>query len=114
MKLSKYENKHKLWRINMRTNTFNNTKAIVTALNDLDNSSRFLNLQLVEKGYLAIEPVKRDGRGRPMHRYVFTGKARGLLAIAAQWGCKSENLIVGVKPDTDDELIEDNSIMAGI
>lgn len=65
---------------------FKTSKDVVKALNDLDNISRFLKLQLVEKGYVEIFKVKATaGRGRANHVYQISGKGRGLLALSSKW-----------------------------
>ena len=72
-----------------RTQTFSNKAKLVAALNDVETGkiSRFLKLQLVEKGYVKIEKVRAaDGVGRPAHDYRLTGKARGYLALSKNWG----------------------------
>ena len=81
-----------------RNATFANKFNLVKSLENKDNLSRFLSLQLVEKGYLKVVPVKHEGRGRPSHLYELTGKARGYLALARNWGKKSDNLIVAPTP----------------
>ena len=68
-----------------RPATFATKKAVVAALNDVDNLSRFLKLQLVEAGYLSVQVVRKDGRGRPAHNFVLTGKAKGLMNLAKNW-----------------------------
>ena len=68
-----------------RPATFATKKAVVAALKEVDAQSRFLKLQLVEAGYLAIEPVRKEGRGRPAHNFVLTGKAKGLMNLAKNW-----------------------------
>ena len=71
---------------------FSDKSNLVKVLADPDSVSRYLALQLVKKGFLTIEAVKHEGRGRPAHKYVATGKARGYLALAANWGKKASNL----------------------
>ena len=68
-----------------RPATFATKKAVVAALAEVNTLSRFLKLQLVEAGYLAVQPIKSEGRGRPAHDYVLTGKAKGLLNLAKNW-----------------------------
>ena len=71
---------------------FSDKSNLVKVLADPDSVSRYLALQLVKKGFLTIEAVKHEGRGRPAHKYVATGKARGYLALAANWGRKTANI----------------------
>lgn len=68
-----------------RTATFKTKPAIAAALNDAENLSRFLALQLVNQGYLKAEAVPTGKRGRKPIEYVLTGKARSLLALAKTW-----------------------------
>ena len=68
-----------------RPATFATKKAVVAALADVNTLSRFLKLQLVEAGYLAVQKVEKETRGRPAHNYVLTGKAKGLLNLAKNW-----------------------------
>jgi len=75
-----------------RPAAFGDKTNLVKVLSNPDNVSRYLALQLVKKGYLTIEAVKHDGRGRPAHKYVVTGKGRGYMALAANWGRKAANL----------------------
>lgn len=76
-----------------RNATFANKSNLVKSLENKDELSRFLSLQLVERGYLKVATVKHEGRGRPAHVYELTGKARGYLALARNWGKKSANLV---------------------
>lgn len=70
---------------------FKNNHKIVAALNDIDNLSRFLRLQLVEKGYLEIVKEKKTaGRGRANHVYQLTSKAKNLIRLSAGWVKKAE------------------------
>lgn len=80
-----------------RTHTFRNKRAVVDSLNDLGNLSRFLVLQLADVGYVAIHSVRLGGRGRPQHLYSLTGKARGLLALAKNWGTMNHYLRQNLK-----------------
>lgn len=75
-----------------RTHTFRNKQAIVKALNELPTLSRFLKLQLVGLGYVTTAEVHTGGRGRPAYDYQLTGKGRGLVALSANWGKKTDNL----------------------
>ena len=68
-----------------RTATFKTNKDIATALKNLDETSRFLKLQLVERGMLTTEEVKGEGRGRPAKNYVLTNKGRSLVALSKNW-----------------------------
>lgn len=69
-----------------RTNSFNNTKSIVNALNTLNETSYFLKRQLVHKGYLTVNKMRTsDKAGRYAHVYEVSGKGRGLLAISENW-----------------------------
>ena len=47
--------------------------------------SRYLALQLVDLGLVAVETVKGEGRGRPRVEYKVTGKGRGYLGLAERW-----------------------------
>lgn len=80
-----------------RTHTFNSNKAIGAALRGIEDgtTSRFLTLQLVAKGFVAIERVAHEGRGRPGHKYVLTGKGR----FAKNWGAKAANLVHVLKDE---------------
>jgi predicted ArsR family transcriptional regulator len=82
-----------------RPEIFLSKKVIVEALEARKAPSRYLTLRLVEKGYFTIEPVKTGRRGRPSYSYALTGKARGLLAIARNWGKKTENLFRDASED---------------
>ena len=79
-----------------RTHTFRTNKAIGSALRNIETGkvSRFLALQLVEKGFAKVEQVHADHVGRPAHKYVLTGKGK----FAKNWGGKTENLITGAAP----------------
>ena len=68
-----------------RTATFKTNKDIVTALKNLEATSRFLKIQLVERGVLTTEDVKGEGRGRPVKNYVLTNKGRSLVALSKNW-----------------------------
>ena len=92
-----------------RNATFANKFNLVKSLENKDNLSRFLSLQLVEKGYLKVATVKHPGRGRAAHVYELTGKARGYLALARNWGKKSNNLIVAHQPS---DIVEEPSFIA--
>jgi predicted ArsR family transcriptional regulator len=81
-----------------RKPTFRKSAAIVAALRDPTRTSRFLALQLVASGYLTVCPVHLAKRGRPAHSYALTGKARGLLALAANWGKRNHYLRQNLKP----------------
>lgn len=76
----------------MRTHTFLNKSKLVEQLTNLDKASRFLALQLVSMGYVRIEPLTLLRRGRPAHVYVLTGKGRGYVALARNWGKRASNL----------------------
>ena len=63
---------------------FDDKEEIVKAFDKVENNtlSRYLALQLVALGFAKIEVEEKTGRvGRPGHRYVLTGKARGYRAI---------------------------------
>lgn len=75
-----------------RKHTFRKSQAIVEALSNIEGVSRFLALQLAEMGYVKIEVIHLNKRGRPQHRYELTGKARGYLALSRNWGRKLQNL----------------------
>lgn len=73
-----------------KKHTFRNSKAVANALVTLQSDpnavSRFLKLQLVDKGFLDVTQVKKtDGRGRPSKVYVVNGKGRGLVALSKNW-----------------------------
>lgn len=74
----------------MRTNSFNDKFAVVAALNGVENISRYLGLQLVERKLIKIEIVETGARGRPAHRFVLTGKGRSYLALAKTWKHKAK------------------------
>ena len=80
-----------------RTNSLSTNKAIGSALRGIEagTTSRFLALQLVEKGFVAIERQAHEGRGRPAHKYVLTGKGR----FAKNWGAKAGNLVHTMKSE---------------
>jgi hypothetical protein len=61
------------------------TIEVVDALNNLEGLSRYLALRLKYNGLVAVEKVAHAGRGRQGHRYVLTGKGRGLVALARNW-----------------------------
>ena len=61
-----------------RPAAFATNKKVAAALTDLENVSRYLALQLVEKGLVEIQEVKTGAKGRPAHNYVLTGKGRSL------------------------------------
>ena len=92
-----------------RTATFANKFNLVKSLENKDNLSRFLSLQLVEKGYLKVATVKHPGRGRPAHVYELTGKARGYLALARNWGKKAGNLVTVYQPS---DIVETPTFIA--
>jgi hypothetical protein len=84
-----------------RTPTFSNRTKLVETLNSIKNGedvSRFLCLQLVDLGYVTTETEKHAGRGRPMIHYVLSGKGRGYLALAKNWGTKLEYLRQNTRP----------------
>ena len=68
-----------------RPAAFATNKKVAAALADLDNVSRYLALQLVEKGLVEVQEVKNGTKGRPAHNYVLTGKGRGLVALSKKW-----------------------------
>ena len=68
-----------------RPSAFATNKKVALALGDLDNVSRYLTLQLVEKGLVEVQEVKNGTKGRPTHNYVLTGKGRGLVALSKKW-----------------------------
>jgi len=71
-----------------RQSTFSNKFALVDALNLIaaeGKISTFLGNQLVEKGYAEVQSVKKEGRGRPSHKFVLTGKGRGYTSLAKNW-----------------------------
>jgi hypothetical protein len=70
----------------MKTMTFKTKKAIVEALKNIDETSRYLSLQLVALGYVDVVKEKtKPGRGRCKVNYVVNGKGRGLVALAKNW-----------------------------
>jgi len=64
---------------------FETSKGVVKALKNLNSLSRFLKLQLVDKGFVKVVKRKSEGRGRPVHDYEVTGKGRGLVALSKNW-----------------------------
>jgi predicted ArsR family transcriptional regulator len=84
--------------------TFATNAAIGEALRELQEGklSRFLTLQLIEKGFVAIEVVHKEGRGRPAHNYVLTGKGK----FAKNWGGKKENIKTKKTAKTTEETHE--------
>jgi len=40
---------------------------------------------LVERGFVAVENLKGEGRGRPTSIYKLSGKGRGYLALSTKW-----------------------------
>jgi len=46
---------------------FETSKGVVKALKNLNSLSRFLKLQLVDKGFVKVVKRKSEGRGRPVH-----------------------------------------------
>ena len=68
-----------------RPSKFATSKAKVEALNNLNTMSRYMILQLVDLGLVEIQKIKTEGRGRPAHNYVVSGKGRGLQALARNW-----------------------------
>ena len=95
-----------------RTHTFRNKRAIVDSLNDLGNVSRFLALQLADMGYVAIQSVHTGSRGRPQHVYTLTGKARGLLALARNWGTMNHYLRQNLRPVSNVVTLADYRVAA--
>jgi hypothetical protein len=89
-----------------RKPTFRKSAAIVAALRDPARISRFLALQLVARGYLTVCVTHTAKRGRPAHSYALTGKARGLLALAANWGKRNHYPRQYLKPvvEADNEM----------
>lgn len=71
-----------------RPAAFENKKQIAAALRAIGTEnapSRYLTMQLVEAGYVEVQPVSNGRRGRPAHEYTVAGKGRSLLALAARW-----------------------------
>lgn len=68
-----------------RKNTFLKKEALAKALTDLPNTSRFLALQLIAKGFVSVEKVHTGKRGKPAHVYTLTGKGRGYVALSKNW-----------------------------
>ena len=62
--------------------------AVVEALKNLKEGntvSRYLTLKLAERGFVEVETVKGEGRGRPRVNYKVTGKGRSYVALSANW-----------------------------
>jgi predicted ArsR family transcriptional regulator len=76
-------------------------KTLRNALENKDAGSRFLNLKLVNKGYFTIVPIHTNRRGRPAFSYELTGKGRGYLALAKNWG-KIENTKSSVQEEIEE------------
>lgn len=73
-----------------RVATFATKKSVAKVLRDYiggNEVSRFLKLQLVEMGYLAVKPIDTETprRGRKAHSYELSGKGRGLVALSKNW-----------------------------
>lgn len=71
-----------------RRPVFNDSYAVVDALKKLSTGqlkSRYLTLQLVEKGLVEPVTVKSGSRGRPRVVYQVTGKGRGRIALSRNW-----------------------------
>ena len=69
---------------------FANKEAIIIALRAIKGEekaevSRFLKLQLVERGFVTTNDVKTGGRGRPAKQYVLTGKGKTYLNFSKNW-----------------------------
>lgn len=60
--------------------------SIVAQVAEGQSVSRYIALKLVDAGYLQIETVNHQGRGRPQHRYVVAGRGRSLMNLAKNWG----------------------------
>ena len=59
--------------------------AVVEALKNITDVSRYLALKLAERGFIEVETVKGEGRGRPRVVYKVTGKGRGYVALSKNW-----------------------------
>lgn len=72
-----------------RPATFASNKAVAAALQAVQSNekslSRFLKLQLAEKGLLEAVSEQSGKRGRPRLTYQLTGKGRGLVALSKNW-----------------------------
>lgn len=69
---------------------FADKTAVVIALRAIKGEekvevSRFLKLQLAERGLIATVDVKTGGRGRPMKQYVLTNKGKTYLNFSKNW-----------------------------
>jgi predicted transcriptional regulator len=69
---------------------FADKSAVVTALRSINGEekvevSRFLKLQLVDRGFLTTQEVKSGGRGRPVKQFVLTGKGKTYLNFSKNW-----------------------------
>jgi hypothetical protein len=69
---------------------FADKNAIVVALRAIKGEekvavSRFLKLQLAERGLIVAQDVKSGGRGRPAKNYVLTGKGKTYLNFSKNW-----------------------------
>jgi len=87
-----------------RPSVFADRSILVHTLTHLDTTSRYLKLQLVAKGYVKVVVIHTCFKGRPHHDYILTGKAKGYLALARNWGRKTENLIRFVREDVEQAL----------
>ena len=62
--------------------------AVVDALEKIkagDFKSRYLTLKLVDLGFVKVNSVKGEGRGRPRVIFELTGKGRGRIGLAKNW-----------------------------
>ena len=66
-------------------NNFNVADSLAAIRDNSGEVSRYLALQLAERGLVAPEAVKSGGRGRPRIVYNLTGKGRGLVALSKNW-----------------------------
>jgi predicted transcriptional regulator len=69
---------------------FADKNAVVIALRAINGDekvevSRFLKLQLVERGLVVAVDVKSGGRGRPAKQYNLTGKGKTYLNFSKNW-----------------------------
>jgi predicted transcriptional regulator len=69
---------------------FSDKTAIIIALRSINGDekvkvSRFLKMQLAERGFVTTIEVKSGNRGRPTKCYVLTGKGKTYLNFSKNW-----------------------------
>lgn len=68
-----------------RKAAFETGRGKVEALKNVEALSRYHKAQLVEQGLLEIFKIENAGKGRKRYGFKMTGKAKGLMALAAKW-----------------------------